>query len=93
MTLSVIVTAPVPRFSVLVPVKVKLPFQFWTLVPALTIAVAPVSRVVPAPMLNVPAPRALALPIIRVPAAKTRPPEPVLFPLSVSTPAPALLMT
>ena len=92
MTLSPSVTAPVPRFSVLVPVKVKLPFQFWALLPALTMAAAPVSTVVPAPMLNVPAPSALTLAMTSVPAAKTRPPEPVLLPLSVSTPAPVLLM-
>ena len=76
----------------LVPVKVKLPFQLWALLPALTIAVAPVSRMVPAPMLKVPAPRALLWPSTKVPAAKERPPTPVLLPPSVSTPAPVLLI-
>ena len=91
-TLSPRVMAPVPRFSVFEPVKMKLPFQFWTLLPARAMAPAPVSMMVSAPMLNVPVPRALSLPMTKLPATRLIPPAPVLLPLSVREPAPVLLI-
>jgi len=86
-------TAPVPKFNEELPVKVKLPFQFWALLFGSEIAEPKIlSIVVPASMVNVPVPKAPALLMSRVPALNVSPPLKLLLPDKISVPAPALVM-
>ena len=71
------VTAPVPRFKLCVPVKVKLPFQTWALLVESVIAppvVLSMTALLLAAIVNVPVPSALALLIFSVPAVIVVPP-------------------
>ena len=63
------VTAPVPRLRLLLPVKVKSPFQFWTLLLArfATELSSVAVLFVFGAMTSVPVPRAVVLPSVRVP--------------------------
>src|SRR6202022_2213806 len=87
------VTAPVPRFRLWVPVKVKLPFQTCALLLESVIAlpvVLSMMALLPPAMVNVPVPSALALLIFSVPALIVVPPLYVLAPAKVRVPVPAL---
>ena len=61
------VTAPVPRFKLDVPVKVKLPLQFWTLLLERVIAAPEVLSKVPPDKFKAPVPIAVALLMFNVP--------------------------
>ena len=77
--LAFIVTAPVPRFRLLVPTKVKSPFQFWTLLLVVLARFATELSSAPPLIVSVPVPRAVVravvLPSVRVPAFKKVPPS------------------
>ena len=80
--------APVPRFKLLVPAKVKSPFKARGLV--LLLVILPLeASIVPPLMVKVPAdaPKAVALLIFNVPADKVVPAVLELVPESVNTPA------
>ena len=82
------VTAPVPRFRALLPVNVKLPFQFWGL---LLLRVMPplwVQSITPPEIVKAPAapPSAVALLTFSCPALRVVPPVYVLAPDKVSVP-------
>jgi len=81
------VTAPVPRFKLLLPVKVKLLFQLWALLFDSVMLAVDVLSMVPPAMVNVPVPRAVALLMSKVPAFKVTPPVKVLAPAKVKIPA------
>jgi len=82
------VTAPVPKFKLLLPVKVKLPFQCPALLLVEVAMAAPeVLSMVPVVMVKVPVPKAAALLMSRVPAVKVTPPVKVLAPARVRVPA------
>ena len=69
------VTAPVPRFKLCVPVKLKLPFHACALLLESVIAPAVVLSIVPPLMVKVPVPSAVALLILTVvPFARVVPP-------------------
>src|SRR5262249_30739877 len=83
-----IVTAPVPRFRLFVPVKAKSPPQVCALLAARVMAPPLVLFSVPPLSVRVPLPSALALLIFSVPPLTVRPPPALLLlPLSVSVPA------
>ncbi len=87
------VTAPVPRFKLCVPAKVKSAPSVRGLLFASVIAAPLVLSIVPAPlMVNVPAaaPSAVALLMSSVPPVSVTPVN-VFVPLSASAPAPALV--
>ena len=86
------VTAPVPRSRDCVPVKVK-PWNHCIGFAAVSASAAPevLFNVTPLEILKVPAPRAVALARFKEPAVRLRPPRPVLGPLRVNEPAPALV--
>ena len=95
MRLALSVTAPVPRFSELVPVKVKLPFQVWALLVRNDCASPLVLSNVPPAMTSVPVPIAEFAEdeppwlMSNVPVALVvRPPVKVLAPPSFNVPAP-----
>ena len=69
------VTAPVPRFRSLVPVNVKLLFQFWALLVLRVSALPLVLSIVPPEIVKVPVPSAEALLMFKVPALSVVPPE------------------
>jgi len=82
------VTAPVPRFKLLLPVKAKLPFQCSTLLLVEeAMALPEVLSMVPEVMVKVPVPKAATLLISKVPAVKVTPPVKVLAPARVRVPA------
>ena len=88
-----IVTAPVPRFRLLVPVKVKSPSQTCALF-AVRVSAAPVLllNVVPSLMVKVPDPSAVALLMNKVPWLSWTPPERLLLtPSRVRVPVPNLV--
>ena len=89
--LALIVTAPVPRFRSLVPVKVKLPFQCCALLLLRVMAPPLVLSIVPPATVKVPVPGAAALLRLSVPPFSVRPPLKVFAPESVSTPVPAMV--
>ena len=64
------VTAPVPRFRLLVPVKVKSPFQFWVLLLVSVMAPPEVLSIIPPEIVKVPVPIEVAWFKLRVPAFK-----------------------
>ena len=88
-----IVTAPVPRFRLLEPVKVKFPSQTCGLFAVRVIALgALLLIVVPSLMVKVPVPSAVALLMYRVPWLSWTPPErPLLTPSRVRIPGPNLV--
>ena len=83
-------TAPEPRFSALLPVKVKLPFHFMVgLLPVrLTEEPEVLLMTTPGAIVKTPVPSAVPLLMFSVPAVSVSPPEPLLAPLKVSVPAP-----
>ena len=85
-------TAPVPRNKLLLPVKVKLPFQLMALLLVdVVIADPDVLSMVPPLIVNVPVPKAAGLLISKVaPALKVTPPVKVFTPDSVKVPAEAV---
>ena len=85
------VTAPVPRSRSLLPVKVKSPFQFWTLFGVRAIAPLGTLMVVPAPMVNTPLPRAVVLLMFKLPLERVNAPDPEFVPERVTTPVLVLL--
>ena len=87
------VTAPAPRSSDWVPVKVK-PWNHCIGFPVVSARAAPevLLRVTPLETLKTPVPSAEALPKLSVPAVRLMPPLPLLAPESVSAPAPALVI-
>ena len=88
-----IVTAPVPRFRLLVPVKVKFPSQTCALF-AVRVSATPalLLNVVPSLMVKVPDPSAVALLMKMVPWLSWTPPERLLLtPSRVSVPGPNLV--
>ena len=84
------VATPVPKLRSWVPVKVKEPFQFVALFAKVSAATEELSRMVRAPTVSAPVPRASAEPSLSVPAPIVTPPLPVFVPESVSVPAPVL---
>ena len=88
-----IVTAPVPRFRLLAPVKVKSPSQTCALF-AVRVSSTPalLLMVVPSLIVKVPDPSAVALLMKMVPWLSWTPPErPLLTPSRVSVPGPNLV--
>jgi hypothetical protein len=88
------VTAPLPRFNALLPVKVKLLPQVCGLLFASVINPPEVLSMVGVPLIaNTPAaaPSAVALLMFKGPPVKLTPPLKLLFPLNVSAAAPLLL--
>ncbi len=82
-------TAPVPRFRLLLPTKVKLPLQVCALL-LLRVMAAPLAlSIVPPLMVKVPVPTAAALSMFSWPAESVMPLEKVLAPDKVNVPAPA----
>jgi len=63
-------TVPVPRFNEELPVKVKLPFQFWVLLLVSVTLPPEVLSMVPPEMVKALVPRAVALLISSVPELK-----------------------
>ncbi len=88
---AVNVTAPVPRFRLLLPTKVKLAPQLSALLLLSVMAAPLVLSIVPPLTVNVPEPTAVALLMINSPADSVVPPENVLLPVSVSVPLPAFV--
>ena len=88
------VTAPVPRFKLELPVKVKLPFQVWALLFVDVVIAAPevLSIVVAALIVKAPVPNAPALLISRVPTLNVTPPVKLLLPERTKAPLPALVI-
>ncbi len=80
-------TAPLPRFRLLDPPKVKVVPVTIALAPAFVISPPLVLSIVPPLIVSVPLPNALALLMFRVPVVTFTPPAPVLLPESVSAPA------
>ena len=87
--LPVRVTAPVPRFRLFVPVKVKSPVQACALFPeSVTVEPVALSNVPPA-RVSKPLPRAPALPTCKVPAESVKPAV-LVAALRASVPEPVL---
>ena len=88
------VTAPVPRFKLEEPVKVKLPAQICALLLMDVVIAAPevLSIVVEALIVKVPVPKAPALLISSVPTLNVIPPLKLLLPVNTKVPAPDLVI-
>ena len=69
------VTAPVPRLRPFVPVKAKLPFQFWVLLLVRVILEPLVLLRLPPLMVSAPVPMAVELLSTKVPLLSVVPPE------------------
>ena len=82
------VTAPVPRFSELLPTNVKPAFQVWTLLLLSVFAEPLVLSIVPPLTVNLFVPIAVALLMFSWPAERVIPPENVFAPETVRVPPP-----